>query len=81
MRLLLHDAYAFGKTGPGHGSRLPPHKKMPGGLVTLICRLGARQAYPEASPNRSDVCLLLEVEPIGLVRRKSGHVADGDMLT
>ena len=33
--------------------------------------------YPEASPDRCTVCLLLEVDPIGLVRRKSGPAADG----
>jgi 3' terminal RNA ribose 2'-O-methyltransferase Hen1 len=37
--------------------------------------------YPEANPNRCTVCLLLEVDPIGLVRRKSGPAGDGGMLT
>jgi 3' terminal RNA ribose 2'-O-methyltransferase Hen1 len=37
--------------------------------------------YPEASPDRCTVCLLLEVDPIGLVRRKSGPAGDGGMLT
>ena len=37
--------------------------------------------YPEASPNRCTVCLLLEVDPIGLARRKSGPAGDGGMLT
>jgi 3' terminal RNA ribose 2'-O-methyltransferase Hen1 len=37
--------------------------------------------YPEASTNRCTVCLLLEVDPIGLVRRKSGPAGDGGMLT
>jgi 3' terminal RNA ribose 2'-O-methyltransferase Hen1 len=37
--------------------------------------------YPEASANRCTVCLLLEVDPIGLVRRKSGPAGDGGMLT
>jgi len=37
--------------------------------------------YPEASANRCTVCLLIEVDPIGLVRRKSGPAGDGGMLT
>ncbi len=37
--------------------------------------------YPEATPERCTVCLLLEVDPIGLVRRKSGPAGDGGMLT
>jgi 3' terminal RNA ribose 2'-O-methyltransferase Hen1 len=36
--------------------------------------------YPEASPERCTVCLLLEVDPIGLVRRKSGPAGDAGML-
>ena len=37
--------------------------------------------YPEATADRCTVCLLLEVDPIGLVRRKSGPAGDGGMLT
>jgi 3' terminal RNA ribose 2'-O-methyltransferase Hen1 len=37
--------------------------------------------YPEADLTRCTVCLLLEVDPIGLVRRKSGPAGDGGMLT
>ncbi len=36
--------------------------------------------YPEASAERCTVCLLLEVDPIGLVRRKSGPAGDAGML-
>jgi 3' terminal RNA ribose 2'-O-methyltransferase Hen1 len=37
--------------------------------------------YPEATPSRCTICLLLEVDPIGLVRRKSGPAGDAGMLT
>lgn len=37
--------------------------------------------YPEASPESCTVCLLIEVDPIGLVRRKSGPAGDGGMLS
>lgn len=37
--------------------------------------------YPEASPEYCSVCLLIEVDPIGLVRRKSGPAGDGGVLT
>jgi 3' terminal RNA ribose 2'-O-methyltransferase Hen1 len=36
--------------------------------------------YTEATPTRCTVCLLLEVDPIGLVRRKSGPAGEGGML-
>lgn len=36
--------------------------------------------YPEANPERCTVSLLLEVDPIGLVRRKSGPAGDAGML-
>jgi 3' terminal RNA ribose 2'-O-methyltransferase Hen1 len=36
--------------------------------------------YPEATPSRCTVCLLLEVDPIGLVRRKSGPAGDSGLL-
>ena len=36
--------------------------------------------YPEASAERCTVCLLLELDPIGLVRRKSGPAGDAGML-
>jgi 3' terminal RNA ribose 2'-O-methyltransferase Hen1 len=36
--------------------------------------------YPEATSERCTVCLLVEVDPIGLVRRKSGPVGDAGML-
>jgi len=36
--------------------------------------------YPEAAPSRCTVCLLLEVDPIGLVRRKSGPAGDSGLL-
>jgi len=37
----------------------------------------ATVSYPEATP----MCLLLEFDPIGLVRRKSGPAGDAGMLT
>jgi hypothetical protein len=37
--------------------------------------------YPEATPSKCTMCLLLEVDPIGLVRRKSGPAGDAGMLT
>lgn len=37
--------------------------------------------YPEATPERCTVCLLIEVDPIGLVRRRSGPAGEGGMLT
>ncbi len=37
--------------------------------------------FPEATPECCTVCLLIEVDPIGLVRRKSGPAGDGGMLT
>jgi len=37
--------------------------------------------YPEATAERCSACLLLEVDPIGLIRRKSGPAGDGGMLT
>ena len=36
--------------------------------------------YPEASLERCTVCLLLEVDPIGMVRRKSGPAGDGGIF-
>jgi 3' terminal RNA ribose 2'-O-methyltransferase Hen1 len=36
--------------------------------------------YPEASPERCTVCLLVEVDPVGLVRRRSGPGGDGGLL-
>jgi 3' terminal RNA ribose 2'-O-methyltransferase Hen1 len=36
--------------------------------------------YPEATPERCTVCLLLEVDPIGMVRRKSGPAGDGGVF-
>src|SRR5262245_16216930 len=37
--------------------------------------------YPEASADRCTACLLLEVDPVGLVRRKAGPAGDAGMLT
>jgi len=37
--------------------------------------------YPEASPERCTVCLLLEVDPIDMVRRRSGPAGDGGVFT
>jgi 3' terminal RNA ribose 2'-O-methyltransferase Hen1 len=37
--------------------------------------------YPAATERRCTVCLLVEVDPVGLVRRKSGPAGDGGMLT
>jgi 3' terminal RNA ribose 2'-O-methyltransferase Hen1 len=36
--------------------------------------------YPEATAARCTVCLLLEIDPIGLVRRKSGPAGDAGLL-
>ncbi len=36
--------------------------------------------YPEASAERCTVCLLVEVDPVGLVRRRSGPAGDGGQL-
>jgi hypothetical protein len=36
--------------------------------------------YPEATTERCTVCLLLEVDPIGMVRRKSGPAGDGGIF-
>lgn len=36
--------------------------------------------YPEAQAARCTVCLLLEVDPIGMVRRKSGPAGDGGVF-
>ena len=36
--------------------------------------------YPEASAERCTMCLLLEVDPIGMVRRKSGPAGDGGIF-
>ena len=37
--------------------------------------------YPEASAERCTVCLLLEVDPVAMVRRKSGPAGDGGVFT
>lgn len=37
--------------------------------------------YPEATADRCTVCLLLEVDPIGMVRRKSGPAGDGAIFS
>ncbi|MGH9344782.1 MAG: 3' terminal RNA ribose 2'-O-methyltransferase Hen1 [Terriglobia bacterium] len=37
--------------------------------------------YPEATPERCTVCLLVEVDPIDLVRRRTGPAGDGGALT
>jgi RNA repair, ligase-Pnkp-associating, region of Hen1 len=36
--------------------------------------------YPEATPERCTVCLLVDVDPIDLVRRRSGPAGDGGAL-
>ena len=36
--------------------------------------------YPEATAERCTVCLLLEVDPIGMVHRKSGPAGDGGIF-
>lgn len=36
--------------------------------------------YPEATPERCTVCLLVDVDPVGLVRRRSGPTGDGGQL-
>jgi 3' terminal RNA ribose 2'-O-methyltransferase Hen1 len=37
--------------------------------------------HPEATADRCTVCLLLEVDPIGMVRRKSGPAGDGAIFS
>ena len=37
--------------------------------------------YPEATAERCTVCLLLEVDPVAIVRRKSGPAGDGGVFT
>ena len=37
--------------------------------------------YPEATPERCTVCLLVEVDPVDLVRKRSGPAGDGGVLT
>jgi 3' terminal RNA ribose 2'-O-methyltransferase Hen1 len=37
--------------------------------------------YPEASAERCTVCLLLEIDPVAMVRRKSGPAGDGGVFT
>jgi 3' terminal RNA ribose 2'-O-methyltransferase Hen1 len=36
--------------------------------------------YPEATAHRCTVCLLVDVDPVGLVRRRSGPAGDGGQL-
>jgi len=36
--------------------------------------------YPEATAERCTVCLLVDVDPVGLVRRRSGPAGDGGQL-
>lgn len=36
--------------------------------------------YPEATAERCTVCLLVDVDPVGLVRRRSGPTGDGGQL-
>ena len=37
--------------------------------------------YPDATPERCTVCLLLDVDPVAMVRRKSGPAGDGGVFT
>jgi 3' terminal RNA ribose 2'-O-methyltransferase Hen1 len=56
--------------------------KNPGRIHKFDLSFGkATVFYPVATPERCTVCLLLEVDPIGLVRRKSGPAGDGGLLT
>ena len=36
--------------------------------------------YPEASADRCTVCLLLDIDPVAMVRRKSGPAGDGGVF-
>jgi 3' terminal RNA ribose 2'-O-methyltransferase Hen1 len=36
--------------------------------------------YPEATPERCTVCLLIDIDPVGLVRRGSGAAGEGSQL-
>src|ERR1700740_404608 len=40
----------------------------------------AQVFYPEATGDRCTVCLLVEVDPIGLVRRKTGPSGDAGIF-
>jgi 3' terminal RNA ribose 2'-O-methyltransferase Hen1 len=56
--------------------------KNPGRIHRFDLTFGkATVFYPEATAERCTVCLLLEVDPIGLVRRRSGPAGDGGLLT
>ncbi len=55
--------------------------KHPGKLQTFAQSFGqAHVFYPEFSPSRSKVAILLEVDPVGLVRRKGGPSGEGFSL-
>jgi 3' terminal RNA ribose 2'-O-methyltransferase Hen1 len=56
--------------------------KNPARLYGLDLSFGkATVFYPEATADRCTVCLLLEVDPIGMVRRKSGPAGDGAVFS
>src|ERR1700721_976818 len=55
--------------------------KNPGRIYKFDLSFGkATVFYPEATAERCTVCLLLEVDPIGMVRRKSGPAGDGGIF-
>ena len=56
--------------------------KNPGRVHRFELSFGsATVLYPEATSERCTVCLLLEVDPIGMVRRKAGPAGDGGVFT
>src|SRR6516164_887279 len=55
--------------------------KNPGRVHRFELSFGsATVLYPEATSERCTVCLLLEVDPIGMVRRKAGPAGDGGIF-
>jgi 3' terminal RNA ribose 2'-O-methyltransferase Hen1 len=55
--------------------------KNPGRVHDFDLSFGrAHVFYPEASDARCTVCLLLEVDPVGMVRRQSGPGGDGGVF-
>jgi 3' terminal RNA ribose 2'-O-methyltransferase Hen1 len=55
--------------------------KRPGKLHTVSLAFGdAHIFYPEATPERCTVALLLDIDPVGMVRRPGGPSGEGGLL-
>ena len=55
--------------------------KRPGKLHTISLTFGdAHIFYPEATPERCTAALLLDIDPVGMVRRPGGPSGDGGLL-